>query len=63
MNNETLLYGRKIGDPEWMEVILCSQPERFDLVREMATKDGFSHFRESVIDLSTPPDFRKTVRK
>lgn len=61
-----ILWGRKIGAKENEEQILLTdafpfQPARFAKVRELATRDGFGHFRESVDD-GTAPDFAGTVR-
>lgn len=58
----TLLYGRLKGAPEWQEQILCSLPEHFERAKELATADGFAHFRVAHFD-DSPPDFAGTVRK
>jgi hypothetical protein len=58
---EHVLWGTRKGAPEWDEEPLCTQPERFAEVRELAAADGFEKFRESAIDLSVAPDFSKTI--
>jgi len=63
MKNETLLYGRKLNSEEWEEEILCSMPEYFEKVKELAGKDGYGHFRIAEINLSEMPDFKKTIKK
>lgn len=63
MKNEILLYGRKLNSEEWEMEILCSQPERFEEVKKLAARDGFGHFRVTEINLSAPPDFKKTLGK
>lgn len=63
MKNETVLWGVKNGEPEWAECILSTNPTRFDEIKLLAMRDGFGRFRIAVIDLSSPPNFAKTVRK
>lgn len=64
---ETLLYGCKIGEPNYMEEILyqCKGYVNNDEVmtkgKEWAGKNGYDRLRISVIDLSTPPDFIKAI--
>jgi len=62
-NIETLLYGRKIDEPEYMEQILSSNPANFDKIKELATKDGFSHFRISKVNLSENPWTKKSIKR
>lgn len=62
MKNETVLWGVKNGDEDWQESILCTDPKRFAEVKTLAAKDGWGRFRTATIDLTTPPDFRKTVK-
>lgn len=64
---ETLLYGCKIGDPNYMEEILFAQKgyvnheKLMEEAKVKAAQFGYDRLRISVIDLSTPPDFTKTV--
>lgn len=63
-STETVLYGLPKGATEqWEEVLLLTNatPEKIERVKELAARDGFHSFRESKIDLSTPPDFAGTV--
>lgn len=62
-DHEMVLYGVKKGDEDWQEVILSTKPETFDKVKVTAAKDGFHKFRVAKVDLRTPPDFTKTVKK
>ena len=57
---EKLLYGRKKNEPDYMEQLLCTQPERFDQVKVLAKKDGFVTFRVSEFKLEKP-DFTKAL--
>lgn len=58
---EQLLYGRKAGEPDYKEQLLCTQPERFQEVRILAGRDGYVIFRETSIDLSVRPNFARTL--
>jgi hypothetical protein len=63
----TLLYACKIGQPDYMEEILFEQDgyvntdEVMSKGKEWAAKNGYDRLRLHVVDLSTPPDFAKTV--
>ncbi len=64
---ETLLYGCKKDEPDYMEEILyqCRGYTNLDELKEngenWAKKNGYNRLRISVVDLSTPPDFKGTV--
>lgn len=64
---ETLLYGCKIGEPNYMEEILyqCKGYVNHDEVmtkgKAWAAKNGYDRLRISVVDLSIPPDFKKSI--
>jgi len=64
---ETLLYGCKIGEPNYMEEILfeckgyVNNDELMAKGKEWADKNGYDRLRISVVNLSTPPDFTNTV--
>lgn len=64
---ETLLYGCKIGDPSYMEEILyqCKgYTNKDDLMKkgqEWAAKNGYDRLRISVVELSIPPNFTKSI--
>lgn len=60
--SEKVLFGVKVGDPDWKEAVLCTQPERFEAVKAIAKRDGWGRFRVATIDLSAPPDFSRSVR-
>lgn len=63
---ETVLYGKRknVAADSWEEELLLTNatPELIEKVKALATKDGFHSFRVAEIDLSTPPNFTKTVR-
>lgn len=64
---ETLLYGCKIGQPNYMEEILyqckgyVNKDEIITKGKEWADKNGYDRLRISVVDLSIPPDFTKAI--
>ena len=59
---EKILYGVRSDNEDWQEEVLCTQEERFDEVKILASKDGFNRFRVAEINLIEKPDFRKTVK-
>lgn len=66
---ETLLYGCKIADPDYMEEILyqckgwTNKEELMNKGQEWADKNGYNRLRISVVDLSIPPDFANTLKR
>jgi hypothetical protein len=64
---ETLLYGVKIGEPDYMADVLyeckgyVNNDELMAKGKVWADANGYDRLRVSVIDLSTPPNFAKTV--
>lgn len=52
-----LLYGHRVGEPSYTEQILCSQSERFDEVKRLATLDGWTGFRVAIHRDGEKPDF------
>jgi len=64
---ETLLYGCKIGQPDYMEEILyqckgyVNKEEVMNKGKQWADKNGYDRLRISIIDLSTPPNFIKSI--
>lgn len=61
MENEKTLWGVKEGDEDWKEHVLCTQVDRFEEVKKLATRDGFGRFRISDLDLNKKPNFKNTV--
>lgn len=63
---ETVLYGLpKDSTERYEEVLLLTNatPKLIAEVKVLAAKDGFHSFRIAVIDLSTPPDFTKGIKR
>ncbi len=64
---ETLLYGCKIGEPSYMEEILyqckgyTNHSELMEQGEKWAAANGYDRLRISVVDLSTPPNFIKSI--
>lgn len=62
-NIETCLWGTRNGDEDWQEQLLSTNPDRFEEIKKLATKDGFGRFRVVQLDLRVKPDFRKTINR
>ena len=60
---EKLLYGRKEGLEGGAEQLLCTQPDRFEQVKVLASKDGFKDLRIVNFDPSAKPDFTNVFGK
>lgn len=58
-----VLWGVRIGRPDWDEEILTTHAERIDDAKSWATAQGFDRFRVVDIDLSRPPNFAATLAK
>lgn len=64
---ETLLYGCKIDQPDYMEEILyqckgyVNKSELMAKGKQWADINEYNRLRISVIDLNVKPDFSKTV--
>lgn len=64
---ETLLYGCKIGQPNYMEEILyqckgyVNQEDVMKKGEAWAANNGYDRLRISVIDLSIPPNFKASL--
>lgn len=62
-NLETLLYGCKIGQPDYMEEVLhackgyVNKEKLMEQGKQWAEANGYDRLRVHVVDLSTPPDF------
>jgi hypothetical protein len=62
VKTEQVLWGCRVGMPDYMEEILSTKPENFDRVEARAMQDGWDRFRVATIDLSTPPNFTGTIK-
>ena len=64
---ETLLYGCKIGEPDYMEEILyqckgyVNKEEVLKKGGEWAAKNGYDRLRISVVNLNQKPDFVRAI--
>lgn len=56
-----VLFAVKVGEPDWAEQLITEQENRIEEARKWAGENGFDRFRIAEIDLSTPPDWAKTV--
>lgn len=58
---ETVLYGVRVGNEDWQEEIITTNPSKLAEAKAWATANGFDRFRVATIDLSVPPDFTKVI--
>lgn len=69
MQSEYCLWGIGPGDTErYQEQLLTAYPASQGVARtlriqELAAKDGFHSFRVALVDLTTPPDFSRTLTR
>jgi len=61
MKNETVLWGVKIGSPDYMEEIISTNPACFEKATEWAKANGYDRLRTAVVNLSQKPDFGATI--
>jgi len=61
MKYEQVLYGTKIGEPNYMEDIISIYPSEFKKAIEWAKRNRYDRFRIAEIDLSIKPDFKGTI--
>lgn len=59
---ETILWAVKIGEPDWKEQIITTDPNMIEPAKKWAMANGFDRFRIVGIDMSSKPDFTKTFR-
>lgn len=62
-SSESILWGVKVGDPYWKEVLITNNPDKIDAARQWALANGYDRLRVSSIDMSTNPDFTKTFKE
>lgn len=60
MNPETILYGTKIGEPDYMEQIITADAAKIAEATEWAKENGFDRLRIFEWDGSAP-NFGKAV--
>jgi len=66
---ETLLYGCKIGEPDYMEEILyqcrgyTNKEELLKKGKQWAEINNYDRLRVHVVDLGIAPNFKETINK
>lgn len=58
---EKVLFATKIGDPNWKEDFITDKENEIEAATAWCKANGYDRIRVAVIDLSTPPDFTKTL--
>jgi len=59
---ESILWGIKKGDSNWMQEIITNDKSNFEKARAWAKRNGFDRFRVAEIDTSKAPDFTNTLQ-
>lgn len=57
MAKTQVLFGVRIGQPGYAEILLTDKPERIEAAKTWALANGFDRLRVATIDLATPPNF------
>lgn len=64
MQTETkVLYATKIGQPDYMEDFITDNQAHIERAKQWCLNNGYDRIRIAIIDLSTKPDFTKTIAK
>lgn len=63
MKLDTILWGTRIGAPDWEEEIITTRADRIEQAKQWAQANGFDRLRVATIDVDAPPDFAATVRR
>lgn len=58
-----VLWGTKVGDPDYNEQLITENENQIEAAKKWAEQNGFDRLRIQNLDLSTPPDFKKTFGK
>ena len=56
-----MLYGTKVGAPDWAEDIITTDEARIPAAKEWALKNGFDRLRVAEYHDGDVPDFTKVV--
>ncbi len=56
-----VLWGHQKGKPDYFEKVLSENEADFEEAKAQAIQNGFDNFRVAEINLSTPPNFTKTI--
>ena len=60
---ESILWGIKKGDPDWMQEIITNDKRNFEKATAWAKRNGFDRFRIAEIDTSKAPDITNTLQR
>lgn len=58
-----VLWGTKVGEPDYKEQLITENENQIEAAKKWAEQNGFDRLRIQNLDLSTPPDFKKTFGK
>jgi hypothetical protein len=60
---ERVLYGRKKGEPDYNEQVICTKPDKFEEAKKWAMANGYVKFRIASINVAAKPDFAGAINK
>ena len=58
-----VLWGTKVGEPDYNEQLITENENQIEAAKKWAEQNGFDRLRIQNLDLTTPPDFKKTFSK
>lgn len=58
-----VLWGTKVGEPDYNEQLITENENQIEAAKKWAEQNGFDRLRIQNLDLTTPPDFKKTFGK
>lgn len=56
-----VLFATRVGAEDWQEQLITEDESKIEAASAWAKANGFDRLRVATIDLSEPPDFRKTI--
>lgn len=60
---DQVLWGTKIGEPDWAEEIITEDPTQIEKAKKWAEANGYDRLRISTINMNEKPDFTKAIKK
>lgn len=58
-----ILFAVKIGDEDWQEQLITEDESKIEAASQWAGRNGFDRLRVAEIDMSSKPDFTKTINR
>ena len=61
MKQETILFAVKIGEADYLEQVITTDPKKIEAAKVWAMSNGFDRLRVAIINLNTQPNFINTI--